>query len=104
MKQRIDYQDEFFHNDIFRKYWIRMGGDLNQMHANLIYPATEMLINKYSKQERYSVRETAEVYTTVTKPQYLDHVDPKHCEWMHNVLDDKKEKELCLFENEHFKL
>jgi m7GpppX diphosphatase len=63
-----------------------------------------MLINKYSKQERYTVRETAEVYNKVTKPHYLDHVDPSHVGWMHNVLENKKETELCLFENDHFKL
>lgn len=63
-----------------------------------------MLINKYSKQERYSVRETSDVYSKVTKPHYLDKVDPSHCEWMRNVLSGKKETELCLFENEHFKL
>ena len=62
LKQRVDFQDEYFHNDIFRKYWLRLGGDLNNIQANLIYPATEMLINKYSKQEHYSVRETSEVY------------------------------------------
>lgn len=45
----IDLQDEYFHNDIFRKYWLKLGGDVNQMQCNFIYPATEMLINKYSR-------------------------------------------------------
>lgn len=27
-----------------------------------------------------------------------------HCDWMYNVLDNKKEQELTVFENEHFKL
>lgn len=63
-----------------------------------------MLIAKYSKQQSYTVRETAEVYNRVTKPGYLQHLDASHVEWMHNVLDNKKETELCLFENDHFKL
>jgi len=35
---------------------------------------------------------------------FLDHEDPKKNEWIHNILENKKETELCLFENEHFKL
>jgi len=50
------------------------------------------------------VRETADVYQKVTKPMYLDSLDPSHCDWMHNILENKKEQELCIFENEHFKL
>jgi len=69
----------------------------------MIYPATEMLIAKYSRQQTYSVRETADIYKNVTK-NYIDSLDASHVEWMHNVLDNKKETELCLFENDHFKL
>lgn len=36
--------------------------------------------------------------------KYIDSLDQSHVEWMHNVLDNKKETELCLFENDHFKL
>lgn len=35
---------------------------------------------------------------------YIDALDPKHVEWMHNVLDNTKEAELRVFENEHFML
>lgn len=97
-------QEEYFHNDIFRKYWLRIGGDINKLQVNLVYPATETLINKYSKQEIYSVKETADIYTKITKPHFVDKVDPASYEWMQNVLDNKKETELCVFENEHFKL
>ena len=96
--------EEYFHNDIFRKYWLRMGGDTNQMQVNLVYPATETLINKYSKQEIYSVKETAEVYSKYTKPHFIDKIESSSYEWMLNVLNETKEKELCVFENEHFKL
>ena len=63
-----------------------------------------MLIQKYSKQQMYSVRETADIYNTITKPKFIDTLDKSHVEWMNNVLEGKKETELCLFENEHFKL
>jgi hypothetical protein len=57
-----------------------------------------MLITKYTKQQVYSVRETQDIYQKVTK-NYIDGLDPKHVEWMHNVLDGTKEAELRVFEN-----
>ncbi len=51
----------------------------------------------------YSIRESPEVYNKVTK-QYISTIDSANVEWMHNVLDNKKETELCVFENDHFKL
>ena len=89
-----DQFEEYFHNDIYRKYWLKFGGaqgDVNKIQCNLMYPASEFLINKYSRQEQYTVRETAEIYAKVTKPMFLDHEDPKKCEWMHNILENKKE-------------
>ena len=80
-----------------------MGGSTGKVQCNLIYPATEMLIAKYTKQNFYSVRETADVYSKVTKA-YIDALDPKHVDWMQNVLDGSKETELRVFENEHFML
>jgi len=62
-----------------------------------------MLVKKYSKQQMYTVRETADVYKRVTKAQYLDSLDMSHCDWMYNVLDNKKEQELTVFENEHYR-
>jgi m7GpppX diphosphatase len=97
-------QDEYFHNSIFRKYWVKLAGKSNnQLQCNMMYPATEMLIAKYTRQQQYSVRETADIYNKVTK-KYIDSLDQSHVEWMHNVLDNKKETELCLFENDHLKL
>jgi m7GpppX diphosphatase len=96
-------QDEYFHNNIFRKYWLKLGDDTNKVQCNFIYPATEELIAKYSRQQVYSIRESPEVYNKVTK-QYISTIDSANVEWMHNVLDNKKETELCVFENDHFKL
>jgi m7GpppX diphosphatase len=104
---RATEAEEYFHNSIFRKYWLQLSAaksDLNHVQCNFIYPATEMLIAKHSRQQYYTVAETPDTYNKVTRPQYVDKLDPGHVEWMHNVLDGKKETELCLFENEHFKL
>jgi m7GpppX diphosphatase len=96
--------EEYFHNSIFRKYWLQFSELTSRVQCNFIYPATDMLVKKYSKQQMYTVRETADVYKRVTKAQYLDSLDMSHCDWMYNVLDNKKEQELTVFENEHFKL
>jgi m7GpppX diphosphatase len=40
----------------------------------------------------------------VTEAKYLAHLNMAHCDWMYAVLDNKKETELCVFENDHFKL
>ena len=106
-KLKTTEAEEYFHNSIFRKYWLGLGGarsDLNHVQCNFIYPATEMLIAKHSRQQYYTVAETPDTYNKVTRPQYVEKLDPGHVEWMHNVLDGKKESELCVFENEHFKL
>jgi len=47
-----DTIEEYFHNDLYRKYWLKFGGaqsDMNKVQCNLMYPASEFLINKYSR-------------------------------------------------------
>jgi len=46
--KQFEYE-EYFHNNIFRKYWLKLGDATNQLQCNFIYPATEMLIAKYSR-------------------------------------------------------
>lgn len=74
--------DEYFHNSIFRKYWLSFNegsqSDINQVQCNFMYPATEMLIAKYRRQQFYTVSETADTYTKVTKPNYVDKLSSDH--------------------------
>ena len=42
-----------------------------------MYPATEMLIKKYSAKKKFFVRETPEIYFKYTKPLLIDKLDPK---------------------------
>ncbi len=96
--------EEYFHNTIFRKYFLQMQEPVNKVQANFIYPATEMLISKYTRQQSFTVRETPAVYRDVTEAVYLKSLDMGHASWMVEVLEERKEKELCVFENEMFKL
>lgn len=69
-----------------------------------IFPASETLIRKYSAQSYYMVRETAQMYEEVVKPNYITGMDMKHCNWIYNVLEGKAEVDLRVLENEHFML
>ena len=43
-KPRVRQQEEYFHNNIFRKYWLTLDDSASKIQCNFIYPATEMLI------------------------------------------------------------
>lgn len=49
------------------------------------------------------VRETMQMYESITKPLFIDTIDhATACEWMYNILDHKKEVDLRVFENDLF--
>lgn len=96
--------EHFFHNDIFNKYWLHFKEDLSKFQSDFIYPCPERLIDKYSAQELAVVRETPEMYYKIIKPEFLDKLNPSLNEWIYQILEGKKEKELRVFENEHFML
>ena len=68
-----------------------MGKDINKVSTELIYPASERLINKHTKQKSVVVVETAAIYDSVTKPLFIDKLDMSHCNWMYSILDGEKE-------------
>ena len=63
-----------------------------------------MLIDKHSDQEIHIINETAEIYKNITKPLFIDNVDPALCSWVHNILEFKKELDLTVFRNDLFTL
>ncbi|RHZ79401.1 hypothetical protein Glove_146g46 [Diversispora epigaea] len=65
----------------------------------LIYPATEMHIEKYSYQPRHLVRETPEIYEKVVKP-YIESIPKSRIQWVYNILSKKSESEKILLEVE----
>jgi len=97
------HYEEYFHNSLFRKYFLTLADSHSKVQCNFVYPATDKLIAKYSKQNMYNVVETPKVYESVTS-KYIDNLDVTHNDWIINVLENRKEMELCVFENEHFKL
>ncbi|XP_076472346.1 m7GpppX diphosphatase-like [Babylonia areolata] len=65
--------------------------------ATLIFPATSKHIDKYSDHEAFVVRETPELYRSVTQPC----VDASQfsIQWVHNILEKKTEAERIVFED-----
>ena len=52
---------------------------------------------------KYVVRESFKTYQEITKPLFVDKIDHlKFNEWIYNILDGKKEKDLRVFENDQF--
>ena len=50
------------------------------------------------------MRETAEIYTDVVKPSYLDPMNMEHCNWIYSILNLEKELDLRVHESEGFLL
>jgi len=69
--------DQYFHNDIFRKFWAHLEEEASKVQADLIYPATPALIQKYTEGQAYLIVETAAIYEKYTK-RYIEGADPAH--------------------------
>ena len=58
-----------FSNDIYGQYGVRTADkDLGSLQITTIYPALDKHIEKYSDQNLYLIRETPEMYESITKP------------------------------------
>ncbi|PVH16757.1 uncharacterized protein CXQ87_004309 [Candidozyma duobushaemuli] len=64
--------------------------------VNLIYPATETHIKKYSSQKLHVVRETTEIYKEVVAP-FIETQKGDRIQWVHNILFHGKESESVLY-------
>jgi hypothetical protein len=73
------------------------------VNLQIIFPANDDLIKKKSSDKNYVVRESFKTYKEITKPLFVDKIDHlKFNEWIYNILDGKKEKDLRVFENDQF--
>lgn len=73
--------------------------DFPSAKLNLIYPATETHIRKYSAQELHYVLETPEMYEKYTKP-YIESMKGERIKWVYNILFEGKELETFIHHNE----
>ncbi|KAK9718390.1 hypothetical protein K7432_005563 [Basidiobolus ranarum] len=89
-----------FNNDIYHWYKSNIKNDesIPDIKMTLIYPATEIHIKKYSKQEGVMVRETPDMYKQVVLP-YIEGFPTSRIQWVYNILDKVQESERIVFED-----
>jgi len=68
---------------------------------NIICPATDVHIKKYTKQNQVMVQETQELYRTVVKP-YIDAFPPSRTQWVENILNGISEQDKILYSDTDF--
>ncbi|CAA7265465.1 unnamed protein product [Cyclocybe aegerita] len=68
---------------------------------NVICPATEVHIRKYTTQERIVVHETPELYKKHVKP-YIEAFPPSRTKWVENILTGVSEQHKVLFSSPEF--
>ncbi|KAH8083285.1 scavenger mRNA decapping enzyme [Cristinia sonorae] len=78
--------------------WLKPTLERPDVKINIIHPATEVHIRKYSAQELRMVHETAELYERITKP-YMDAFPPSRIQWVYDILSGKSEAEKVLFKD-----
>nr|CAG4645541.1 EOG090X06NK [Lynceus sp. MCZ IZ 141354] len=86
-----------FTNDIYKQYRVQFTNDVK---VNVIHPATEKHILKYSAKKLHIFRETPEMYKKIVEK----HVNENYMdlEWVYNILDHKSESDRIVLEKEHF--
>lgn len=80
-------------NDIYKSFSCVPPYDENisSNKMDIIYPATDKHILKFTSQPLYFVQETEEMYQTITLPHILD--SSLSLQWLYNCLEYKSEKE-----------
>ncbi|KAK7466398.1 hypothetical protein VKT23_005121 [Stygiomarasmius scandens] len=68
---------------------------------NVICPATEVHIRKYSKQYSILVSETPELYHKITEP-YISNFPPSRTQWVTEILSGRAEQNKVLFSSSEF--
>ncbi|KAG8756866.1 hypothetical protein FRC14_002573 [Serendipita sp. 396] len=88
-------------NDIYHVLlgWLHSSRVDADVKIDLISPATETHIRKYSQQKLKIVKETPELYQSIVKP-YITSFSPERTSWVDNILSYKSEAEKILYEDD----
>ena len=84
-------------NDIYNKFSIYPSMPLNNIECQLIYPATEAHLKKYSMQELFLLKETYQDWLDITL-KFIEKSAFSH-QWVYNILEHKEEKERIIYED-----
>ncbi|OSD07828.1 scavenger mRNA decapping enzyme [Trametes coccinea BRFM310] len=76
--------------------WLSPSADRPDVKINIVHPATEVHIRKYSRQEVVIVHETPALFERIVKP-YITAFPPSRTQWVENILNGVSEAEKVLF-------
>lgn len=88
---------ETLSNDIYSTHDAFSAGISPDLKATVICPATEKHISKYSEHEPFLVRETSDLYKSVTEPCIAQ--SKFSIQWVYNILAKKSESERIVVED-----
>ncbi|KDQ60309.1 hypothetical protein JAAARDRAFT_67869 [Jaapia argillacea MUCL 33604] len=88
-------------NDIYTWLfgWLEASSEKPDVKINIISPATDIHIRKYSAQRLIVVNETPELYERIVKP-YIAAFPPSRTRWVTDILTGKTEAEKVLFKDD----
>jgi len=86
------------HNDIYSWYLGRLKS-VRDIKINVIFPATEVHIRKYTKQDIVLVQETPELYERVVKP-FIAAFPPSRTKWVDEIIAEWKEADKVLYRDD----
>jgi len=87
-------------NDIYKKFnFLFQSSNTNTVRSQIIYPATEELIKKYSKSDFMIVNETPEFYAKYSQ-KYIESLNVAKKQWVYNILFNGAEKENVIYQDE----
>ncbi|KAI0728363.1 scavenger mRNA decapping enzyme [Fomitopsis betulina] len=89
-------------NDIYTWLhgWLSPSTTRSDVKINIICPATEVHIRKYSAQKPLLVRETPEIYARIVKP-YIDTFPASRTKWATDILEGRSEANKVLHRDTH---
>ncbi|KAI0251928.1 scavenger mRNA decapping enzyme [Lactifluus subvellereus] len=76
--------------------WLSPSEDRPDVKINVICPATDVHIRKYSKQQVHIVRETPAMYERIVRP-YIDAFPASRTQWIDAIVSGQSEAEKVLF-------
>ncbi|KAI0058633.1 scavenger mRNA decapping enzyme [Artomyces pyxidatus] len=76
--------------------WLNQSEDRPDVKINIVCPATEVHVRKYSKQQLCIFRETPLIYERIVKP-YIDAFPASRTQWVRDIISGRSEAEKILF-------
>ena len=86
-----------FRNDVYALYDGYIPSEINRTKVNVIWPATQKHIDKWTSSPSFMVEESPALYNTVVLP-FIE-ADQFSPDWIRNALEHKKEAERIIYED-----